>query len=1213
MKKLLSVLLILVLLCNIIPFAASAESFWKNGGLSLKDAVAYSDMGNGFTKLMATDARGCIKAPDLDAAPYYLMVGMDGQFPVGHWALLHLSNGERNSNWNPKGNPNDIYISFPNPNTSPRNIIVTTKADNESVMAGVPFMPQTAYLFKFAKENEKLVVYCNGIKVFEGEEQLEVFGGDKLWFTTDGNIGANDTFATFPMFINPNPYINEEPEFYFTTGPKSGCNGYSTYITDLTQENMFSLYDNKGYTRVIIDSIHNDGGNPSQVGESVSADIHNPQKTIEISVIADSLVKGNWCTVGIYNPLTGDKSFAQSAETLRINMSNGEYSVVRFYYEYNQYITLMDSAPRIKAGAENKFKIKLIEGETDSIKIYYNDILQKTIVETEENTTALFDMMRAEDLRVGVVGTKNQENPDILRIKVKNGSENTGFLNLDLNEAISVRYNELTGIRFETKISGLDTLPDTAQIEAGTLIVPYEYLEGLADFTTESLSENNKAFLDIKCSEWALEPDETNNYYIMRAVISNIKQKNFNCEFAARSYVKVTLPDGEVKTVYSDFDEEKNTSSVAELAYNIKYDKDYASLEEDKQNTITKFAYSYEGAKIYDRYEIIDFSDYDIGDDTKSINSAIEAIKAMRKADAERLERVSYTLEMPKDRYELKDCLKLYSVEDLTIDANGSDFIYTNSVTALLMDNCKNVIFKNFNIDYDPIRYTQGVVKEINGLKCTVEIDEGYPYDIDFINGLGVDDVYGDVSFGEQTFTVNIHDETGAVKPDTPTYVFKTNAVSLGGRLVEIEAHSNSLFEGSPLDYMNEGDIISLSYIGPKLLWAESGRGGMEFIDINVYSTPGAGFWELNGDGGTVYKNVNVIPGEKPEGATKDRVLAMSGDCIHSTMLKKGPVIDGCTFTNLADDAVNINGLVYYVLSSSQNKTLIAPRWNYPFFIGETVMGYDEEDLFVKSSSKVTEIKVKNDASLKEQIINLYKDKDRQWGDNTLVYEITTDKPLGLEYGDCIMSKDRRCSGAVIKNSTFGKNRSRGIVVKGDNILIENNTITGCMFPSIAVQLDTGFGESGFSSNVVIKGNKIINSSVGKDMTRPINRENMGAVMVNILFDRAHNGILNNYEHKNIVIEDNVIDGTALYGISCTNVNGLAIRNNTVNNPFMFGIGTIGQNSGVSPNAGIFIGRCKNVIVSGNSVTSSLDKITQAVQIHNSVSDILENSNNIKN
>ena len=1197
-RKIISVLLVLVLIFSVFTQAVSADVFWKNGGLSVEGVAGYSDMGNGFTYLNVSDARGYVDAPDLDTAPYYLLVGVDGQIPSGHWEILHISRDERNRKWNPAGAPEDIYISFPN--AGAKNITVNTKAKDETVMEGVPFMPKTAYLFKFAKEDNALAVYCNGVLVFKGADQLEVFSGDKLWFTTDGNIGDNDTFNLCPMFICPDFKLNSEPDVYFTTGPKSGCNGYSSYITDVTAENMTATYDGDGYVRVMIDSVHNDAGNPSQVGESVSGEFSNPNRRFEICVIPESLVKGNWCTVGVYDPSDGEKSFAQSQNTLRFNISNGGYGKLGFFYEYDKEFVLIPSAPRVEIQQKSVIALELYN---DTIKVYYNDILENVIYKTDPNTAALFDMMNAPRLRAGIVGSKNTQQADVVKLKINNATKMPEFISVAMKSGASLRLSEPAGLRFEACISGLDRLYNAAQPQVGMVIAPIGTAMDVADFTKEQLDIEGKKYLDIKGSILAGENADT-----IRAVISNIKDDNIECEFSACAYVILTFSDGTKETVYSDV----VSATLAQTAYNIKYSEDYEKLNNKEKQIVDKFAYCYSKGDKYDRYETVSFSDYDTGDDDTALAAAIDFVKQQRAADALRYERVEYTLKMPTDRYEFENTILFYSVEDLIVDGQGSDFIFTKNVSAILMDNCKNVKFKNFNIDYDPLRYTQGVITAIDGLKCTVEIDEGYPYDIDFINGAGVDDVYGEAHFGEQTFTINIHDRTGAVKPNTPTYVFRTNAVSLGGRTVQIEAHSNSLFEGSPVDYMNVGDAVSISFVGPKLLWAERGRGGMELVNINVYSTPGAGFWELDGEGGTLYKNVCVAPGPKPEGATRERLLAMSGDCIHSSMLKKGPTVDGCTFTNLADDALNINGLVYYVVSSVGNKTVVAPRWNYPFYVGERLNGYDGTDLFKKGDGKVIQITSRNDVSLTETIKALYSDKDQQWGDNTLVYDVITDKPLNLEYGDIITSNDRRCSGAVIKNSTFGLNRSRGIVVKGDDILIENNTIMGTMFPSIAVQLDTGFGESGFSSNVVIRSNHIINGAVGKDMTRPINRENLGAIMVNILLDRGHNGLINNFEHKNIVIEDNIVESTAVYGISCVNVDGLTVRNNRVCNPFMFGVGAVGQNFDISPEAGIFIGQCRNVYATDNTVAGGPEEITQAVQMHSSVTDIKQNSNNIK-
>ncbi len=195
---------------------AQTSDIWKNGLGSLENEVGYSDMGNGFTKLTVTDARGSIPMPDLDEAPYYMMLGMEKLMPSGaeadggRWAQLHISNGERNPNWNPE---NEIYIEFPNDANNPQNIKVKNTVNGEAQLEGVAFAEKKTYLFKFAKEDNKLVIYCDDVKVFEGEQELSVFEGEKLWFITLGNIGECDTYQDFPMFINPTSDSTEEPPF----------------------------------------------------------------------------------------------------------------------------------------------------------------------------------------------------------------------------------------------------------------------------------------------------------------------------------------------------------------------------------------------------------------------------------------------------------------------------------------------------------------------------------------------------------------------------------------------------------------------------------------------------------------------------------------------------------------------------------------------------------------------------------------------------------------------------------------------------------------------------------------------------------------------------------------------------------------------------------------------------------------------------------------
>lgn len=400
---------------------------WTNGGISISAATlpndqAVTDFGYGYYSLNCSDARGSITAPNLNDGPYYMMVGMDGQYPTGHWAQLTISNDQRNQNWF-DATEGDVRIYFPGP--TGKNIEVKNKNATGGV-AGVAFMPKTAYLFKFAKEKngsnvDVLVIYCNGVKVYEDANSLKIFSKSKLWFTTSANVGANDTLQTTPMFINPEPNLTAEPMAYTTTGPRSGANGYSSYTADLVKDGMYSLYDDNGYTRVIMDSTWDDGWY-AQKGESVSTQIKNTYKDFTLSVIGDKLPSHYWLNFGIYAPgssINEDKCFSNNS-TVTINMNNGSNSSMLIRVGDTKY-QIMEGNGRINAGEETTYRFQLVEGEVDKIHFYYNGALHTTFTEDETRAAQLFTMMRSDELRIGMNGHRNSDFP-VVRFKVYNGN-----------------------------------------------------------------------------------------------------------------------------------------------------------------------------------------------------------------------------------------------------------------------------------------------------------------------------------------------------------------------------------------------------------------------------------------------------------------------------------------------------------------------------------------------------------------------------------------------------------------------------------------------------------------------------------------------------------------------------------------------------------------------------------------------------------------------
>lgn len=600
----------------------------------------------------------------------------------------------------------------------------------------------------------------------------------------------------------------------------------------------------------------------------------------------------------------------------------------------------------------------------------------------------------------------------------------------------------------------------------------------------------------------------------------------------------------------------------------------------------------------------VNISEFEMyGDDQTVLSQAISTVSGRSTASILKGESVSYKLLLAKNkRYKLSSTISLDSVSDIEVDGNGSTLVWDGEITAFYMKNCQNVKFSNFSIDYDPLVYTQGAVEKIEGNSITVKIDAGYPTSTTFLNNKNGND---------GLIWSNIHRRSdGGVLPGAPhSYAYATNVQSLGGNRIKLTKNFVSAPNGRDLVV---GDVISLFHRGPSaIVTTECAK--LSFTNVNIYGAPGFGVSESGGEGGSVYKNVKIVPGPKPSGATDNRVRSVNADGMHWGNTKNGPVLDGCTITHGGDDGINIQGFFFHVLSVNGNRLTVSPKWDTPLKVGETIEGYKDDGYVAIGTAKVKAFSKRNDPSKESEIRKLYDYYDHTLGDPTLLYDITLDKPLNVVKGDHITSLDRIGSGAVIKNCTFGYNRARGIVIKGRDVVVENNTIIGNNLPAIVAHADILWCESGFPVNIKIRNNTIKNSTICSDVLTRDGQDQIGSILVNVAPPTNVTGFYNCYQNKNILIEGNKIDTTQVFGIFAINCDGITIKNNTINNPFKNGAGKVGSLYGITPKSGIFVGKSKNITVTENTVSGAPAFVTKAVEIHSSCSGkISETQNTLK-
>ena len=540
---------------------------------------------------------------------------------------------------------------------------------------------------------------------------------------------------------------------------------------------------------------------------------------------------------------------------------------------------------------------------------------------------------------------------------------------------------------------------------------------------------------------------------------------------------------------------------------------------------------------------------------------------------------VNYKLILRNKIYKLNSTITCSNVNNVQIDGSGCSFIYSSLILGINLINCNNTGFSNLTIDYNPLPFTQGIVTSITGTKVTVQIDSGYSSDATWLNN---GDLYS-----------NIHNvaETSVMEGTEHTYMYG-GVKNIGNNTLTM----SKVYEAPGDRSVMVNDHISLYHRAAGAMVA-SGCSALSFTNVNIYSCDGFAMNESSGTGGSIYKNVKIIPGPTPVGATVQRLLSVNADGLHFGNIMKGPTIDGCTISANGDDGVNIQGFFFHILGVNGNTITVTPKWDTRLTVGETIECYTSDDYDSMGTAKITAFRAYNDASRTAEIKAAYQGMDTTLGDDTLLYDITIDKPIAnLEKGDHLTSLDRIGSGAIIKNSTFEKNRGHGIVAKGHDILIDNNTFDRNTHPAIEVSASIYWCESGFAQNVTISNNKITQSATCSNVIVQTDNDDLGSINVSISPPSGVTGFFKNMQNKNILIENNTINTTQVFGIMTNNCDGVTIKNNTVTNPFNNGIDNAGKFFNIIPTGGIFVGMSKNVTVTGNTVVGG-GKVSQAVQI----------------
>jgi hypothetical protein len=256
---------------------------------------------------------------------------------------------------------------------------------------------------------------------------------------------------------------------------------------------------------------------------------------------------------------------------------------------------------------------------------------------------------------------------------------------------------------------------------------------------------------------------------------------------------------------------------------------------------------------------------------------------------------------------------------------------------------------------------------------------------------------------------------------------------------------------------------------------------------ITLQNAGFAAFFETGGEGGHYYVDCRVVPGPKPAGATEEPLVGCGADGFHSAGARNGPTIERCAWEGLLhDDCIAIHGRLQQVVRAKGNKLILEKGNRGGFAVGEPVRVSSQKGFFgefICTNLRVLE------------------------SDGRLL-ELSLDRESGAPPDAKASNPRHNGAGFKILNCQLGNCRSRGILVKADNGLIENCAISGCGRSAISIGPEYYWGEADYSRNVTVRGNTLRNNV--------LNGSEAGTVFVH------GDGAIGN---GNIAITGNLFDG----------------------------------------------------------------------------------------
>lgn len=463
-------------------------------------------------------------------------------------------------------------------------------------------------------------------------------------------------------------------------------------------------------------------------------------------------------------------------------------------------------------------------------------------------------------------------------------------------------------------------------------------------------------------------------------------------------------------------------------------------------------------------------------------------------------ERVSYISNHDNDGAK-KVGIQIENKKDIVIDGSGSKFIFHGIMLPFAIEHCENITLCNFSIDFPISTYVHSTVIDADSDYCIIKLWENTHYRMNgdtplfSIDG-GCEFEYGHaMEFNPQLECVEYGTNDRDYFKEKKAEEIEPGILKIKQKFDVIPKKGNYMFFSigkrfAPAMFINFSSNVNVKNI---TVHHALGMGLLAQLSENIY---------LN--------NMVVSPSE-------GRFVSTFADAVHFVECKGDVVVESCHFEKQMDDSLNCHGIYTQIQKIDKNKAEVLLKHRQALGM-----------LLFSSGDKVEYLEPENLLSYGENIVKSAYMKSEQ------IIVLEFEKDIDALVGHYIENVSHAAN-LTIRNSCFGKNRARGLLITTRGKVIVENNIFERAGAAIRISGDANFWyESGCVRDVTIRNNTFIDC-------------NANARWGNAVIDVAPQVLKPaGTVHRNICIEDNVFRtfDIPLLWANCTE--NIIFRNNKI-------------------------------------------------------------------